>query len=81
MSPALPVQPLTSLGLANNTNAKWWRDKGLRKLVFWQCCILVSQMTAGFDETVVGSFQAMEPWVQGLHSNFLASSVDIDFRS
>lgn len=51
--------------IPNNTNAKWWKDAGLRRLVFWQTCILVSQMTVGYDESVTGSFQAMKPWVEG----------------
>lgn len=44
---------------------KWWKDSGLRRLMFWQLCILVSQATVGYDESLVGSFQAMQPWVEG----------------
>lgn len=44
----------------------WWRDAGLRTLVFWQTWILVSQMIVGYDEVIVGSFQAMEHWRNGL---------------
>ncbi|TVY45738.1 Lactose permease [Lachnellula subtilissima] len=57
------TDPLTSLDLPNNTNSCWWRDRGLRKLLFWQGCIVVSQMTVGYDESVVGSLQAMKPWI------------------
>lgn len=45
--------------------AKWWKDLGLRKLLAWQATILISQMTTGYDESVVGSFQSMKPWVKG----------------
>ncbi|KAG9522147.1 MFS sugar transporter-like protein, partial [Aureobasidium melanogenum] len=41
---------------------KWWKDVGLRKLICWQACILASQMVTGYDESVVGSFQSMQPW-------------------
>lgn len=44
----------------------WWRDSGLRRLVFWQGCILISQMVVGYDEVIVGSFQSMDPWVQDM---------------
>lgn len=43
----------------------WWRDSGLRKLIFWQSWILVSQMVVGYDEVIVGTFQTMKPWKQG----------------
>ncbi|KAL4968326.1 general substrate transporter [Aspergillus stella-maris] len=42
---------------------KWWKDLGLRKLIFWQSTILISQMTTGYDESVVGSLQSMQPWI------------------
>lgn len=45
--------------------AKWWKDLGLRKLLAWQATILISQMTTDYDESVVGSFQSMKPWVKG----------------
>lgn len=51
--------------LQNNTNPKWWKDAGLRRLLFWQGCVLVSQMTVGYDESVIGSLQTMQPWVDG----------------
>lgn len=44
---------------------KWWKDLGMRKLLAWQAIILISQMTTGYDESVVGSFQSMKPWVKG----------------
>ncbi|KAJ5288637.1 hypothetical protein N7478_001667 [Penicillium angulare] len=45
---------------------KWWKDTGLCKLLAWQATILVSQMTTGYDESVVGSFQSMTPWVKDM---------------
>ncbi|TVY35415.1 Lactose permease [Lachnellula occidentalis] len=60
------TDPLTSLELQNNANPYRWRDKGLRKLLFWQGCIVVSQMTVGYDESVVGSLQAMKPWIAAM---------------
>lgn len=65
MIPAARTGPLGAIGISNNTNPQWWRDNGLRKLVFFQVCILISQMTVGYDESVVGSLQAMRPWVEG----------------
>jgi hypothetical protein len=65
MTPVVTTQHLGALKLPNNTNPQWWRDSGLRKLILWQGCILVSQMTVGYDEVVVGSFQAMNPWIKG----------------
>lgn len=53
------------LAIPNGTNGQWWCDSGLRRLVFWQACILVTQMTAGYDGSVVGNFQAMDPWIEG----------------
>ncbi|EXJ94890.1 hypothetical protein A1O1_00008 [Capronia coronata CBS 617.96] len=51
-------------------SAAWWKDAGVRKLVLWQVCILISQMTTGYDEVVVGSFQSMKPWVADMgHPN------------
>ncbi|CZR51835.1 related to hexose transporter protein [Phialocephala subalpina] len=52
--------------LPNNTSPQWWRDRGLRRLIFWQMCTLVTQMTVGYDESIVGSFQAMEPWIRDM---------------
>jgi hypothetical protein len=65
MAPTAVAQAISSLEFPNNTNPQWWRDSGLRKLIFWQACILISQMTVGYDEIVVGSFQAMKPWIEG----------------
>ncbi|KAL2839417.1 general substrate transporter [Aspergillus pseudoustus] len=45
---------------------KWWKDLSLCKLLAWQATILVSQMTSGFDVTVIGSFQSMRPWVKDM---------------
>ncbi|KAF8864878.1 general substrate transporter [Acephala macrosclerotiorum] len=58
--------PVTTMNLPNNTNPQWWHDRGLQRLIFWQMCILISQMTVGFDESIVGSFQAMEPWIRDM---------------
>jgi hypothetical protein len=44
---------------------KWWKDVGLRRLIGWQITVLISQMTTGYDESVVGSLQSMQPWVDG----------------
>jgi hypothetical protein len=46
---------------------KWWKDVGLRRLIGWQITILISQMTTGYDESVVGSLQSMQPWVDGCY--------------
>jgi hypothetical protein len=58
---AAPIQETET-----NRFDKWWKDLGVRKLLAWQATILVSQMTTGYDESVVGSFQSMKPWVKGL---------------
>ncbi|KAH6869064.1 general substrate transporter [Thelonectria olida] len=61
-----------STGAAATTTAwakdalPWWKDRGLRKLVLWQMCILFSQFLVGYDEVIVGSFQAMQPWKQAM---------------
>ncbi|KAL1847487.1 hypothetical protein Plec18170_008600 [Paecilomyces lecythidis] len=46
----------------------WWKDLGLRKLIAWQLTILISQMTTGYDESVVGSMQSMKPWVKDMNN-------------
>ncbi|KAJ5771186.1 uncharacterized protein N7511_003237 [Penicillium nucicola] len=58
---AAPVQQIET-----NRFEKWWKDLGIRKLLAWQATILVSQMTTGYDESVVGSFQSMKPWVNDM---------------
>ncbi|KAJ5533020.1 hypothetical protein N7494_009572 [Penicillium frequentans] len=45
---------------------RWWKDTGLCKLLAWQATILISQMTTGYDESVVGSLQSMDPWVKDM---------------
>ncbi|KAF0324073.1 hypothetical protein GQ607_008778 [Colletotrichum asianum] len=50
------------LDLTNTPTLPWWKDQGLRKLIFWQTCILAAQITVGYDEVIVGSFQALQPW-------------------
>lgn len=40
----------------------WWRDNGLRKLILWQSFILLAQMTVGYDESIIGSFQSIQAW-------------------
>jgi hypothetical protein len=52
--------------LGNNTNTKWWKDPGMRKLNFMILCVITAQMTCGYDEAVVGNFQAMKPWLKGM---------------
>ncbi|KAJ6190325.1 hypothetical protein N7519_000346 [Penicillium mononematosum] len=57
----VPTQEMES-----NPFEKWWKDLGIRKLLAWQATILVSQMTTGYDESVVGSFQSMKPWTKDM---------------
>jgi hypothetical protein len=52
--------------LTNNTNPTWWKDPGMKKLNFMIVCVITSQMTCGYDEAVVGNFQAMKPWLKGM---------------
>ncbi|EME44007.1 hypothetical protein DOTSEDRAFT_79908 [Dothistroma septosporum NZE10] len=49
--------------LSNNTHAQWWKDPGLRKLNILILAIITVQITCGYDEAVIGSFQAMKPWL------------------
>jgi hypothetical protein len=51
--------------LGNNTNPKWWKDPGMRKLNFMILCVITAQMTCGYDEAVVGNMLAMKPWLRG----------------
>lgn len=62
---SLSINPILWFEIPNNTNPQWFKDRGLKRLVFWQACILISQMTIGYDESLIGSFQAMSPWIQG----------------
>lgn len=57
------VQPSSATGEPLGTDkVSWLRDVGLRKLLFWQFCIMASQISVGYDEAIMGSFQAMKPW-------------------
>ena len=49
-------------------------NKGLRRLVFWQSCLLVSQVTVGYDEVLVGSLQTMPKWLEGHYAFRVARS-------
>jgi len=60
-----PSRPDVTKTLGNNTNPVWWKDPGMRKLNFMILCIITAQMTCGYDEAVVGNFQAMKPWLKG----------------
>ncbi|CAK4020779.1 general substrate transporter [Lecanosticta acicola] len=50
----------------NNTHPKWWKDPGLRTLNFLILGIISIQITSGYDQVVVGSFQAMRPWLNDM---------------
>ena len=70
----------SALGAAIDTSVvPWWRDAGLRKLIFWQSWILVSQMIVGYDEVIVGTFQAMAPWREGTLRRALAGHAYVSF--
>jgi hypothetical protein len=60
-----PSRPDVTKTLGNNTNPVWWKDPGMRKLNFMIVCVITAQMTCGYDEAVVGNFQAMKPWLKG----------------
>jgi hypothetical protein len=49
-------------------------NRGLRNLVFWQSCLLVSQATVGYDEVLVGSLQTMPKWLEGNYASRVARS-------
>ncbi|CAO2658333.1 Nn.00g060560.m01.CDS01 [Neocucurbitaria sp. VM-36] len=66
MSPSIANDGTPSSQILNRPKPKWWADSGLRRLVFWQLCILLSQVTVGYDESVTGSFQAMQPWIEAM---------------
>lgn len=38
----------------------------MRKLNFMIICVITAQMTSGYDEAVVGNFQAMKPWLKDM---------------
>lgn len=63
-APTITAEP-GLLDLTGTPTSPWWRDGGLRKLVFWQTCILAAQITVGYDEVIIGSFQALQPWQDG----------------
>ncbi|KAH8897560.1 general substrate transporter [Thozetella sp. PMI_491] len=63
---AVPGKPSALRASAAAEVLPWWQDAGLRKLIFWQFWILVSQMVVGYDEVIVGSFQAMDPWQEAM---------------
>ncbi|KAH8665714.1 general substrate transporter [Tricladium varicosporioides] len=60
-----PRQDVTK-ALSNNTHEKWWKDPGMRRLNFMIVCVITAQMTCGYDEAVVGNFQAMKPWLRDM---------------
>lgn len=41
----------------------WLKDRGSQKLFGWLGLIIASQVIVGYDESVTGSFQAMDHWV------------------
>ncbi|KAJ5811163.1 hypothetical protein N7447_010679 [Penicillium robsamsonii] len=47
---------------------KLWKYLGLRKLLAWQDNIFLSQITTGYDESVVRSFQSMKPRVKDMEN-------------
>lgn len=63
-APSIKTEP-GLLDLTGTPILPWWRDSGLRKLIFWQTCILAAQITVGYDEVIIGSFQALQPWQDG----------------
>ncbi|TKA34099.1 hypothetical protein B0A50_00079 [Salinomyces thailandicus] len=58
--------PDISAALPNNTHPQWWKDPALRRLNALMLAVITVQMTCGYDEAVVGSFQAMQPWVDAM---------------
>ena len=41
-------------------------DRNLKLLVFWQFCLLISQVTIGYDNSLVGSLQTMPQWLNSM---------------
>ncbi|KAJ9137941.1 Hexose transporter protein [Pleurostoma richardsiae] len=66
MTVPAPDKPSALTAAVSAAPLPWWRDAGLRKLIFWQSWILVSQMVVGYDEVIVGTFQAMDPWQKAM---------------
>lgn len=56
-----PSRPDVAKIIPNNTNEVWWKDPGMRKLNFMIVCVITAQMTYGYNEVVVGNFEAMKP--------------------
>ena len=52
--------------MSNNTHPRWWKDPALRRLNVLILAIITVQITCGYDEAVIGSFQAMRPWVAAM---------------
>ncbi|RDW74848.1 hypothetical protein BP6252_05990 [Coleophoma cylindrospora] len=52
--------------LQNNTNPKWWKDPGLKKLVLCIAAPLSLQITVGYDESLVGSLLSMKPFLRDM---------------
>ncbi|KAK8870128.1 hypothetical protein IAR55_000698 [Kwoniella newhampshirensis] len=51
-------------GLANNTHRHWWRDPALLRLDIIMICISVVQVTGGYDQSLLGSLQALDTWLK-----------------
>lgn len=55
----------SAVAAAGRSKLPWWKDGGLRKLLFWLSWILAAQMLSGYDQVVTSAFQSMEPWLNG----------------
>ncbi|WWD19940.1 hypothetical protein CI109_104412 [Kwoniella shandongensis] len=51
-------------GLPNNTHRQWWRDPALLRLDIIMICISVVQVTGGYDQSLLGSLQALDTWLE-----------------
>jgi MFS family permease len=55
-----------STTISNNTHSQWWKDPALRRLNALILAIITVQITCGYDQAVIGSFQAMVPWTDAM---------------
>jgi hypothetical protein len=58
--------PSAIINAADNQAApQWWRDSGLRKMVFWIGIIFAAQICTVFDATLTANLQSFPKWKKG----------------
>ena len=72
-------EPPSAIIAADDGHPPWYKDAGIRKMMFPIILIYLTQVCTGFDATLTANLQSFQEWKRGMLSNLTSQGRWIRF--